>query len=295
MIVTKIRTKVITTVAAWPEALIAMKLQLDKHLKEPFEFIAFVDTPEKPCPYNLWDSKLRNHSESIAQEVCDMHFLVPEKIHEDRSIQFPATRERKKNNANTRAADTLQYAWNQVIRDAMSPVLILDNDMFPIADFDTSQVLASNPISGIYSTSPAKNPKNNVSWIWSGLLFLDPHRMPNKELWSFDCGKVNNVPVDVSGQTHVWLDHVKACGVEPRWLPHLSSLNWGLNDLNSEISAELLNFIINDDRNVNRKFYTELYDKKFLHFRAGSNWNKEPSEKVKRRNQDFLDAMAKLD
>lgn len=291
---TKIKTKVITTVAAWPEALLAMKYQLKKHLKEQFEFIAFIDTPETPGPYNLWDSELRNYAESIAQGVCDKYFLVPEKLHKDRSVQFPATRERRKNNANTRAADTLQYAWNQVIRDSAGPVLILDNDMFPIADFETSQVLASNPISGIFSTSPAKNPKNNVNWIWSGLLFMDPLKMPNKELWSFDCGKVNDVPVDVSGQTHIWLEQAKKQGVEPKWLPHLSSLNWGMNELETDMSEKVLEFIISDDRNNDKKFYTELYDNKFLHFRAGSNWKKEPSEIVKRRNQNFLCALAEL-
>jgi hypothetical protein len=285
------KTKVITTVAAWPEALPVMKAQLDKHLKEPFEFICFVDTPSKPGPYNLWNRNLRARATEIASQVTDQVFTVPEELHDERRIQFPATSEKRGKNANTRAADTLQYAWNQVIRDSKGAVLILDNDMFPVGDFNTATVLSGNPIAGIYSISPGKNTVENIDWIWSGLLFLDPGKMPVKELWSFDCGKVNNVRVDVSGQTHIWLNQAQKLGVEPQWLPHLSSLNWGIHDLNSKLSTKILNFMLHDDRNIDDKFYSELYDNKFIHFRAGSNWKKEPAEIVKRRNQDFLSAM----
>ena len=105
---------------------------------------------------------------------------------------------------------------------------------------------------------------------------------------------MNNVPVDVSGQTHVWLKAVKKLGVEPKWLSHLSSLKWGMDELDIQISRKVLDFIIHDDRNLDKKFYTELYDYKFLHFRAGSNWKKEPSEIVRKRNQNFLNAISEL-
>jgi hypothetical protein len=285
------KTKVVTTVAAWPEALPVMKTQLEKHLKEPFEFICFVDTPSKPGPYNLWDATLREKALEIARETSDRFYPVPEKLHQERTTQFPATLEKKGNNANTRAADTLQFAWNQVIKDSASPVLILDNDMFPIQDFDTREMLSKNPIAGIYSISPGKVPADNIDWIWSGLLFLDPTRMPVKEVWSFDCGRVNDVPVDVSGQTHYWLKSAKKFGIEPLWLPHLSSLNWGREQINPAFSSDVLEFIIKDDRNIKGKFYTELYNGKFLHFRAGSNWKREPAELVKKRNDDFLHAL----
>jgi hypothetical protein len=286
------KTKIITTVAAWPEALPVMKTQLDKHLKEPFEFICFVDTPSKPGPYNLWDQNLRARATEIAGQVADKVFTIPEELHDARRIQFPRTSEKRGKNANTRAADTLQYAWNQVIRDSQGPVLILDNDMFPVGDFNTAKVLSGNPIAGIYSLSPGKTAADNIDWIWSGLLYLDPSKMPVKELWSFDCGRVNKVPVDVSGQTHIWLTHARNLGVEPVWLNHLSSLNWELCDLKSKLAPKVLEFITQDDRNINLKFYTELYDGKFLHFRAGSNWKREPAEIVKKRNQDFLFAMS---
>jgi hypothetical protein len=35
-----------------------------------------------------------------------------------------------------------------------------------------------------------------------------------------------------------------------------------------------LDYIRHDDRNIDGKYFTELYDDTFFHFRAGSNWDK---------------------
>jgi hypothetical protein len=283
--------KVLTTVAAWPEALVAMRELLNRHLHEDFEFIAIVDTPTKPGPYNLWDASLREKSVLVANRVCDSVLVVPERIHKNRKIQFPATSEPKGKNANTRAADTLQFAWNQVIKDSSVPVLILDNDMFPVRDFSIFETLGSSVLAGIYSTSPSKDLSILIPWIWSGLLFINPSKMARKEIWSFDCGKIENVPVDVSGQTFHWLKYAESVGVKPNWLSHHSSLKWKLSDTSVPIPDRIIEFMEDDDRNQNDKFYCEFYNDTFIHFRAGSNWKKEPAEIVKRRNQDFLSAM----
>jgi hypothetical protein len=286
--------KVITTVAAWPEAIVAMKNRLDLHLKEPFEFVVLIDTPTTPGPYNLWDPKLREKAIKIAEDTADRIHQVPEILHKNRSIQFPGTREKTKNNANTRAADTLQYAWNQEIFKSDQPVLILDNDMFPIADFRVSETLVNAPAAGIFSQSPSRDLSRTIPWIWSGLLFLDVPNMKNKQLWSFNCGKIDGIPVDVSGQTYHWLQSMKLLGVEPKWLPHFSSLNWTLPDSKTLTDRALISFLRNDDRNQGEKLYCELYDETFLHFRAGSNWNKESSEIVIRRNTEFLHALNRV-
>ena len=282
--------RVITTVAAWPEALEITRRMLDKHLKEDYELIAFIDTPSEPCAFNLWDSNLREKAVLIAEEWCDEAFLVPNEVHEDRRSQFPKTKEKKAHNANTRAADTLQYAWNTAIKDFMGPILLLDSDMFPVADFKVSDYLNQSDISGIQVTSWSKNHKRSVPWIWSGLLFMNPFRMPAKELWSFDCGKVNKVKVDVSGQTNIWMTHGENSD-RIKWLRHLPSLTWKLEMLEIEISAALREFILDDDRNFEGKSFCEIYDQKFLHFRAGSNWRLEEPEVVIQRNKRFLSVM----
>lgn len=285
--------KVITTVAAWPEALPVMKELLKRHLSESFEFIIFVDTPTKPGPYNLWDKELRSKAYKTAVDLGDRAYLVPEEIHKDRGILFPSTIEKSGKNANTRAADTLQYAWCQEIQNSKMPVFIIDNDMFPVRDFSVKEILADSVLAGVYSQSPSKDFSKIIPWIWAGLLFLDPLRMNHKELWSFDCGRVDGVPVDVSGQTYHWLHSALQEGIEPKWINHLSSLQWTIDDLPISLPEEIINFMQQDDRNVDNKFYCELYQETFLHFRAGSNWNRESAEKVRERNDKFLKAVLK--
>ena len=40
-------------------------------------------------------------------------------------------------------------------------------------------------------------------------------------------------------------------------------------------NTKLIDFLKNDVRNVNDKFFCEIYDNVFLHYRAGGNWREE--------------------
>jgi hypothetical protein len=123
-------------------------------------------------------------------------------------------------------------------------------------------------------------------------MFIDSDQIPYKELWSFDCGKINGVKVDVSGNTHYWFEKIKEHGLEKRFeqINHYPSLQWDEGDLTGIFSKAIRKFIVEDQRNVNNKFYTEFYDGSFLHFRAGSNWNKEPALIVENRIKNFTDS-----
>ena len=233
------KIKVVTTVAAWPETLAVTRKLLEKHLLEDFELIAFVDTPEKKSAFNLWDEKLRDRAYKTSQSICERSYLIPEKTHKQRRELFPKTKEKKAKNANTRAADTLQTAWNFEICNSEYPVLILDNDMFPIADFSFYDKLAAHSIRGVVNTSKDPRSEKRIDWIWSGLMYIDPSKMLLKDIWSFDCGEVDGIPVDVSGQTHHWLAKNRNSLNGLTVLKHLSSLNWEINDLPIKISEEI--------------------------------------------------------
>jgi hypothetical protein len=285
------KIKVITTVAAWPETLEVTRNLLKKHLAEDFELIAFVDTPEKKSAFNLWDAKLRERAFETAQTVCERAYLIPEKSHKNRREIFPDTKEKKAKNANTRAADTLQTAWNLEIHRSEKPVMILDNDMFPIADFSFYEKLNLHSIRGVVNTSKDPNSEKRIDWIWSGLLYINPSKMQSKDIWSFDCGEVDGIPVDVSGQSHHWLAKHRNTTEGLTVLKHLASCHWRISDSPIKISDSLSMFINSDDRNVDGNIFCELYDETFLHFRAGSNWRIEKPDVVINRNSKFLEAL----
>lgn len=75
------------------------------------------------------------------------------------------------------------------------------------------------------------------------------------------------------------------------FIKHLWSCSWDINELPVSLqdNVKLIDFIKNDVRNENNKFFCEIYDNVFLHYRCGGNWrgeglhlHKELSEKLKK-------------
>jgi hypothetical protein len=61
------------------------------------------------------------------------------------------------------------------------------------------------------------------------------------------------------------------------FIKHLWSCSWDEKTVpdNVKDSKKLIEFFKNDPRNINNKFFCEIYDKIFLHYRAGGNWRGE--------------------
>ena len=60
-------------------------------------------------------------------------------------------------------------------------------------------------------------------------------------------------------------------------MKHLWSGTWNTEELpeNLKNRTKLIKFLQKDIRNENGKFFCEIYDKCFLHYRAGGNWKRE--------------------
>jgi hypothetical protein len=58
---------------------------------------------------------------------------------------------------------------------------------------------------------------------------------------------------------------------------HLASGSWNESEIpeNIKCNTHLVNFMAEDSRNTNGKFFCEIYDGVFLHYRAGGNWRNE--------------------
>jgi hypothetical protein len=289
------KINIFTTVSAWPEALHAQRKLLDQFSKDSFDFIAVIDTSSTPNPWNLWDSNLRSRAEDIASQFCDDVILMPEGIHENRKSLFPKTKVLKARNSNERASDVLQFILNEKILSSFDPAFIIDSDMFPIAPFCVSESLNECSVRGVFQHRSGRFGKY-AKYYWNGIMMFNPSKLENLERFSFDCGKVNGLKVDTGGQSHWWIKSIedlkdnKSLGS----IDHFASLNWNLEQISFQIPEKIFDFIVSDDRNREGKFFTEIYDEKFLHFRAGSNWREEPTHVVRKRNSDFIQACLQL-
>jgi hypothetical protein len=61
------------------------------------------------------------------------------------------------------------------------------------------------------------------------------------------------------------------------FIKHLWSCSWNIDELPKKLedNTKLIDFLKNDVRNINDKFFCEIYDDVFLHYRAGGNWMNE--------------------
>lgn len=288
------RLTIVTTVSAWPEALEAQRFLLDKYCETDFKFVAVIDTSPNPNAWNLWDSSLREKAMELSTKYCDEVLLVPEELHSERKKLFPKTQVKKAKYSNERAADALQFVFTEKILKENFPTLILDSDMFPFAPFNSINNLLHKAFRGVYQVR-TKRFKTDVEYFWNGIMEFDPSKLPNLDLFSFDCGKVNGIKVDTGGQSYRWLEMMKENQLLDSIgeIHHLSSLNWELPDYLGSLPIGIRDYLCKDTRNEGAKVYAEIYDNTFLHFRAGSNWKEEAPELVKIRHLEFIQACFK--
>jgi hypothetical protein len=285
----KNKVNIITTVSAWPEALEVQRALLTKFSRDDFNFIAVIDTSTEANPWNLWDTTLRMKAQDLARIHCDDVIMMPEEFHLNRILLFPKTKVGRAKYSNERAADTLQFVFQERIIESKTPCFIIDSDMFPIAPFSISERTERFPIRGVFQYR--KGILNRIAkYYWNGILMFEPIKLDGLEKFSFDCGKINGLRVDTGGQSHWWIKEMEENGHSDKLgeIEHLSSLNWTIEDFQGTLPSNMMKFIQNDDRNIDDRIYSEIYDDAFLHFRAGSNWREESVSVVKSRNDKFL-------
>jgi hypothetical protein len=94
--------------------------------------------------------------------------------------------------------------------------------------------------------------------------------MNNLQLLNWNCFPSS----DTGGMMQIWLltqENTNICNIN-----QLSSLSYDETTIpeNLQSNSNLIHFIKTDPRNQNGKFFCEIYDNKFLHYRGGGNWEK---------------------
>lgn len=146
--------------------------------------------------------------------------------------------------------------------------MIIDSDMFPIAPFSTTKYDAYDAavIPQIRSSAG-----NTVKYFWNGICYLNMDKLEPRGLLNWGEGNVEGVWTDVGGAMCGFLRNSTNAIYE---MSHNISCQWSSMDYPLDLDMAWLDYMQNDVRNVGSNFYCELYDRTFLHFRAGGNWTK---------------------
>jgi hypothetical protein len=252
--------KVITAVVNNPTFIEIQYHTLQKYLKgvESYEFIVFNDAKPFPDITNGGDLTLVQQITDICKKLNVQCIPIPNRHHIELGMS-------------ARHADTFNKHVLRYQLDNPDKYLLLDSDMFLIDEWDINTYFQ-------YDCAVLLQSRPNINYIWPGLCYLDFTRIKSPELLNWEPGNGG----DTGSMMAEWLK-LQAGGDDLRrndtiyFIPHLSSTTWNANALpdNLKKNATLLAFLQEDVRNTNDNFYCEIYDKVFLHYRAGSNWNQE--------------------
>jgi hypothetical protein len=270
--------KIVTAVVNNPVFIEIQYHTLKKYLRgsseEGCEFIVFNDAKTFPDFTNDGDVTLRGKIEDTCKALNIMCIPVKNDHH------------LREKNPTIRCADTMNHILQYQLNNPRDKYLLLDSDMFLIDYLDINKYNS-------FDCAIVLQQRSNLNYFWNGIYYFDFNKINNVHLLNWNEGFGG----DVGGMMRDWLITQTANENIPnsddlRWaddktktfhsksiyyMRHLWSCSWNETELpeNYKNKTELLRFLKEDVRNVNGKFYCELYDDVFLHYRAGGNWNNE--------------------
>ena len=247
--------KIVSVVVNNPEFIELQYNSIRKFFKseQDYEIIIFNDAKTWPDLTNFGDIKMKTKIINMCKKLN-----IP-------CINIPNSHHRKQASASVRHSDSVNFITKFMFTYPDS-YFMLDSDMFFIDNFDIAE-FSKYYFCYINQTKNVFN--QTINYPWANIFYLNINEVPNKHLidWSIDAG------LDPGGKCANWLttlDKNKALQIQ-----HLCSLDWNEKDLPENINENLKLFLNNDVRNQNGKYFSELYHKKILHYRGGSNWMKD--------------------
>lgn len=272
--------KIITCVVNNPIFIEIQYYTLKKYFKGDYEFIVFNDAKDFPDFTNSNDITIK---EKII-ETCNKLNI--------QCINIPNAKHKLNRNSNIRVADSMNFILEYQKKNP-DKYLLIDSDMFLVDYFDINKYIQ-------YDCAIVLQSRNNfrTNYFWNGFYYFDMTKMKDLELLDWNCVDPTTEfkeGCDTGGCTQKWLSIQMQNKNMPntneiRWtnnsfhtdniyfIKHLWSCTWSMEELPNSIlenNKKLIDFLQKDVRNKNGKFFCEMYDNVFLHYRAGGNWNGE--------------------
>ena len=248
---------------------------LEKHLKFQYDFAVGFDSPEVEA-YKLSAADTKSEIAQFTKNRSLTFVEIPREAHHARDKYFSnsdVSRKYSPLDPAIRCADSVQYMLSVLPWQKYQAILLIDADMFPIADITHVPVSFETPFYGIHQKRSYK--AQYIEYLWNGIFWISGDA-PFQHLINFDLISKKKLRTDVGGQTHLWINRLEDLGRQGKWMPHLASGTWTREDAEDlSLGEPLRSWLESDYRNESgTRYFSELYDGKFLHYRAGSNWQR---------------------
>lgn len=249
-----------TSVVNNPKFIELQNMTLKKFIKNPYKFVVYNDAKDWSDYSNFYDPLLKKEISSLCSKLNIECIEIDNNKHQYTTID-----------ASTRCAD----ACNYMLKDHLKyngRTLVIDSDMFLINYLDVDE-----KYKGFEMAAVPQIRQNCIPYIWNGLVYYNMPIVKNKQLLKWDLiGKAEHGITDVGGSFYYYL--INTPNAQIYSINHLYSCSWNRTQFSSKLNTKLLNFLENDPKNVDNKFFAEIYDDTYLHYRAGGNWIKEGKE-----------------
>lgn len=261
--------KIITSVVNSTDFIEIQHRTLQKYFKGQYEFIVFNDAKEFNDVTNGGDLTLKTKIRETCRALNILCIDVVNKHHVNMVMSC-------------RHADTFNNNVLPYQLQHPDKYLLLDSDMFLIDYFDPARY------ENFECAIVLQSRNESTHYFWPGLCYIDFTQIKHKELLDWRCGH----GCDSGGMMKDWLNLQMGETPFPKaddmaeqifssqsiyLIRHLASGSWNESEIpeNIKCNTQLVNFIAEDSRNTNGKFFCEIYDGVFLHYRAGGNWRNE--------------------
>lgn len=244
-----------------PEYIELQYKSIKKYFDCDYEYIVINDAKNYGDLTNFNQTDLTDKINNVCNENDIINVRFPQEYHKNRKILFPKTREPDTENAVTRCADVVQFAINHFVKNYnRGYLMILDSDMFFINHFNIINFMNKNNVAGI---------KQRMGYLWNGINIFNTEI--NLSELNFDCGYVNNEPVDVGGQTYYFMKKYKdIIKYKPITCSHYTFEDTFEKESNN-IKKILLEYCnLREDKSANKEI---ILNKCILHIRSGGNWD----------------------
>lgn len=177
-----------------------------------------------------------------------------------------------------RCANVVQYSLDTLGFDFPGLVVIIDSDMFPIQPLSFLDLMKNYDLAGV-----PQSRDNGISYIWNGLVMLNMLSLPEKETLNFNCGVIDDSPVDAGGYTHYYLSkYANQIRIKKLSCDHFLSIieSYENGTLNKQFIPIIPLLNIKPLPNMET-----LLHGKILHYRGGGLWDLKPDGYYNQKNE----------
>ena len=261
--------KVVTAVVNNPIFIEIQYYTLKKYMKCDYEFIVFNDAKDFCDFTNGGDVTIKTTIENMCKTLNIQCININNQHHADTNNKWCQE-------PSHRTADSMNFIL-EYQKQHPNSYLLLDSDMFLIDDYNIDDY-NNYDCSIVLQHRKDIDHITDIYYIWNGLYYFNINKLDTSLMnWGL------TYTTDTGGRMSAWLSSLVPLNTltpsfndKVHFMKYLKSGEWNLADMpdNLKTNERLVRFLQDDIRNMNGKFFCELYDNKFFHYRAGGNWEK---------------------